>query len=87
MTIFYETIKYFDYDSKDSQLTSVSKKPGQISVVIHAQYGRSQSKKKLGLGDKYHRSIKVHTYEAQNQHHLKSPLSDFTAAVVFVTNS
>jgi hypothetical protein len=26
-----------------------------------AQYGHSQSEKKLGLGDKYHRSIKVHT--------------------------
>ena len=25
------------------------------------QYGHSQSEKKLGLGDKYHRSIKVHT--------------------------
>ena len=26
------------------------------------QYGHSQSEKKLGVGDKYHRSIKVHTY-------------------------
>ena len=25
-----------------------------------AQYGHSQSEKMLGLGDKYHRSIKVH---------------------------
>ena len=25
------------------------------------QYGHSQPEKKLGLGDKYHRSIKVHT--------------------------
>ena len=25
------------------------------------QYGHSQSEKKLGVGDKYHRSIKVHT--------------------------
>ena len=41
-----------------------------------SQYGHSQSEKKLGVGDKYHRSIKVHTQEAQNQHQLKSPLSD-----------
>ena len=27
----------------------------------NTQYGHSQSEKKLGLGDKYHRSIKVHT--------------------------
>ena len=26
-----------------------------------SQYGHSQSEKKLGVGDKYHRSIKVHT--------------------------
>ena len=26
-----------------------------------AQYGHSQSEKKLGVGEKYHRSIKVHT--------------------------
>ena len=26
-----------------------------------SQYGLSQSEKKLGVGDKYHRSIKVHT--------------------------
>ena len=25
------------------------------------QYGQSQFKKELGVGDKYHRSIKVHT--------------------------
>ena len=36
-------------------------------------------KKKLGVGDKYHHSIKVHTKEAQNQHQLKSPLSEFTS--------
>ena len=28
------------------------------------QYGHSQSEKKLGLGDKYQRSIKVHTLES-----------------------
>ena len=27
---------------------------------VGPQYGHSQSEKKLGLGDKYHRSIKVH---------------------------
>ena len=27
----------------------------------NAQYGHSQSEKKLGVGDKYYRSIKVHT--------------------------
>ena len=28
---------------------------------LRSQYGHSQSEKKLGVGDKYHRSIKVHT--------------------------
>ena len=28
---------------------------------LHTQYGHSQSEKNLGVGDKYHRSIKVHT--------------------------
>ena len=40
---------------------------------LEPQYGHSQSEKKLGLGEKYHRSNKVHTLEAQNQHQLKSP--------------
>ena len=43
-----------------------------------SQYGYSQSEKKLGVGDKYNRSIKVHTQETQNHHQLKSPLSDLT---------
>ena len=30
-------------------------------LISLAQYGHSQSEKKLGLGDKYHRSIKVNT--------------------------
>ena len=30
------------------------------------------------LLNKYHHSIKVHNYEAQNQHQLKFPLSDLT---------
>ena len=42
------------------------------NLLIIAQYGHSQSEKKIGVGDKYHRSIKVHTEEAQNQHQLKS---------------
>ena len=29
--------------------------------LVSTQYGHSQSEKKLGLGEKYHRSIKVHT--------------------------
>ena len=29
--------------------------------LVLPQYGHSQSEKKLGFGDKYHRSIKVHT--------------------------
>ena len=41
-----------------------------------SQYGHSQSEKKWGLRDKYQRSIKVHTKEAQNQNKLKSHLSD-----------
>ena len=32
-----------------------------VQIRPTAQYGHSQSEKKLGLGDKYHRSIKVHT--------------------------
>ena len=42
-----------------------------IATVVLAQYGHNQSKKKWGLRAKYHRSIKVHTQESQNQHHLK----------------
>ena len=29
------------------------------NVAIISQYGHSQSEKKLGVGDKYHRSIKI----------------------------
>ena len=32
-----------------------------ILVLTSTQYGHSQSEKKLGVDDKYHRSIKVHT--------------------------
>jgi hypothetical protein len=31
-----------------------------LDIICSPQYGHSQSEKKLGLGDKYHRSIKVH---------------------------
>jgi hypothetical protein len=55
----------------------------EIVIQTDAQYGHSQSEKKLGLGDKYHRSIKVQTLEAQNQHQLKSPLSDLFYDVIF----
>jgi hypothetical protein len=34
-----------------------------------AQYGHSQSEKKLRLGDKYYRSIKVHTYSRLRNKH------------------
>ena len=33
----------------------------RTKAEIDTQYGHSQSEKKLGVGDKYHRSIKVHT--------------------------
>ena len=45
-------------------------------VSWYPQYGHSQSEKKLGVRHKYHCSIKVHTQETQNQHQLKSPLSE-----------
>ena len=54
-----------------------------LEATVETQYGHSQSEKKLGLGEKYHRSIKVHTLEAQNQHQLKSPLSDLFYDVNF----
>ena len=38
-----------------------SRKAICIDVYPIPQYGHSQSEKKLGLGDKYHPSIKVHT--------------------------
>ena len=31
------------------------------AATAASQYGHSQSEEKIGLGDKYHRSIKVHT--------------------------
>ena len=33
----------------------------KMKYVSQSQYGHSQSEKKLVVGDKYHRSIKVHT--------------------------
>ena len=47
---------------------------GIIQITLYTVWPQPILKK--GLGDKYQRSIKVHTYEAQNQHKLKSPLSD-----------
>ena len=47
----------------------------EMQFTIHSM-ATANLKIKLGVGDKYHRSIKVHTQEAQNQHQLKSPLSD-----------
>ena len=36
-------------------------RPYMLYFNMEAQYGHSQSEKKLGVGDKYDRSIKVHS--------------------------
>ena len=57
-------------------VSSILPKTEKIIILsifsLGTQYGHSQSEKKLGLGDKYNPSIKVHMLEAQNQHTLKS---------------
>ena len=44
---------------------NLSKYNFHLQISTKAQYGHSQPKKKSELGDKYHRSIKAHTYLAR----------------------
>ena len=73
----FVVFKEFFFQKILSFIPMVSIQEGGYDSV--SQYGHSQSEKKLGLGDKYYCSIKVHTLEAQNQNQLKSPLSELTS--------
>ena len=53
-----------------------------LLLTFQTQYGHSQSEKKLGVGDKYDRSIKAHTTTylgGPESASIEIPLSDLTS--------
>ena len=55
----YSCVVYNKGDQEDSE--NMDPVSTYLFESLLTQYGRSQSEKKLGVGDKYHCSIKVHT--------------------------